>query len=91
LKRPPLRLVPDKSGEPPKVPAAPAADNPVPTNDERMDPKTRDRMLLGIALFALLLIVGSVWVMERLLEIGKIQDCVWQGRRNCAPISSPPR
>ena len=42
-------------------------------------------------LIALVLVVGSVWIMERLLETGKIQDCVWQGRKNCAPISAPPR
>ena len=56
-----------------------------------MSQATRDRFLIGIALFALVLVVGSVWIMERLLEMGKIQDCVWQGRRNCAPISAPPR
>jgi hypothetical protein len=64
---------------------------PNPAQEERIDPRTRDRILIGIFLFAILLIVSSVWVMERLLEIGKIQDCVWQGRRNCAPISAPPR
>ncbi len=58
---------------------------------ERMDQRTRDRFLIGIAIFALCLIVGSVWIMEKLLETGKIQDCVWQGRKNCAPISAPPR
>ncbi len=91
MARAPLRLVETGPGKPPEQPAAPPPDTPVPPDDERMDPKTRDRMLLGIALFALLLVLGSVWVMERLLEMGKIQDCVWQGRRNCAPISAPPR
>ena len=56
-----------------------------------MSQATRDRFLIGIALFVLVLIVGSIWIMEKLLETGKIQDCVWQGRKNCAPISAPPR
>jgi len=64
---------------------------PNPAQEEPIDPRTRDRVLLGIFLFAILLIVSSVWVMEKLLETGKIQDCVWQGRQNCAPISAPPR
>jgi hypothetical protein len=77
-------LEPPKQPEPPSPPEPPAA-------EKRMDQAERDRFLIGIAIFALVLIVGSVWIMEKLLEMGKIQDCVWQGRRNCAPISAPPR
>ena len=95
MARSPLQLVFDRPGKPrvrrpheaPPQPAPPAP----PASEKRMDQATRDRFLIGIALFALMLVIGSVWVMERLLEAGKIQDCVWQGRRNCAPISAPPR
>ena len=98
MARSPLQLVFDRPGKPrvrrphqaPKTPAAPSPPAP-PAAGERMDQRTRDRFLIGIGLFALVLIVGSVWIMERLLETGKIQDCVWQGRRNCAPIAAPPR
>ena len=95
MARSPLQLVFDRPGKPRarrphEAPPQPAPPSP-PAAGERMDQRTRDRFLIGIALFALVLIVGSVWVMERLLETGKIQDCVWQGRKNCAPISAPPR
>ncbi len=98
MARSPLRLVFDRPGKPrarrthqaPKQPEPPSPPEP-PAASERMDQATRDRFLIGIAIFALMLIVGSVWIMEKLLETGKIQDCVWQGRRNCAPISAPPR
>jgi hypothetical protein len=95
LARSPLRLVFDRPGKsrarrPNQAPKQPDPPTP-PADGERMDQRTRDRFLIGIALFALILVVGSVWIMERLLEAGKIQDCVWQGRKNCAPISAPPR
>ncbi|HEY8268681.1 MAG TPA: hypothetical protein VIG34_08490 [Xanthobacteraceae bacterium] len=97
MARSPLQLVFDRPGkrrvrrphEAPPQPAPPSA--PAPAGEGRMSQATRDRFLIGIALFALVLVVGSVWIMERLLETGKIQDCVWQGRKNCAPISAPPR
>lgn len=95
MARSPLRLVFDRPGKarvrrPHEAPPQPSPPAP-PDADERMDQRTRDRFLIGIALFALVLVIGSVWIMERLLEAGKIQDCVWQGRKNCAPISAPPR
>ena len=95
MARSPLRLVFDRPGKkrarrPHEAPTPPAPPSP-PAGDARIDQATRDRFLIGIAIFALCLIVGSVWIMEKLLEMGKIQDCVWQGRRNCAPISAPPR
>lgn len=95
MARSPLRLVFDRPGKPRarrphEAPPQPTPPSP-PAAGERMDQKTRDRFLIGIALFALVLVVGSVWIMEKLLETGKIQDCVWQGRKNCAPISAPPR
>lgn len=98
MARSPLRLVFDRPGKPrarrpheaPPQPAPPSPATP-PAAEERMDQATRDRFLIGIAIFALVLVIGSVWIMEKLLEMGKIQDCVWQGRRNCAPISAPPR
>ena len=98
MARSPLQLVFDRPGKPRARRPHKAPPQPVPPSppepraaDERMDQRTRDRFLIGIALFAVILIVGSVWIMERLLETGKIQDCVWQGRKNCAPISAPPR
>ena len=98
MARSPLRLVFDRPGKPrvrkpheaPKQPEPPSPPAP-PAAEKRMDQAERDRFLIGIGLFAIVLIVGSVWVMSKLLEASKIQDCVWQGRRNCAPISAPPR
>jgi len=45
--------------------------------------------LIGIGIFLLLLVIAGVWLMNTLRDIGKLQDCAMQGRRNCAPIETP--
>ena len=47
--------------------------------------------LIGIGVFLVLLVVSGVWLMNTLRDMGKMQDCAMQGRRNCAPIEAPPR
>jgi len=47
--------------------------------------------LIGIGLFLVVLVVAGVWLMNTLRDIGKMQDCAMQGRRNCAPIETPAR
>ncbi len=47
--------------------------------------------LIGIGVFLVVLVISGVWLMNTLRDIGKMQDCAMQGRRNCAPIESPPR
>lgn len=44
-----------------------------------------------LAVFFVLIVGGGVWLMNALLDQKKIQDCVAQGRRNCAPIDVPAR
>ncbi len=47
--------------------------------------------LIGIGVFLIVLVLSGVWLMNTLRDIGKMQDCAMQGRRNCAPIEVPPR
>ena len=47
--------------------------------------------LIGIGIFLVLLVLSGVWLMNTLRDIGKMQDCAMQGRRNCAPIEAQPR
>jgi len=75
-----------------KVVPFPAAQNsakrPPSANDE--EPLSAGA-LIGIGIFLVALVVGGVWLMNALRDIGKMQDCAMQGRRNCAPIEMPPR
>jgi len=35
------------------------------------------------------LIVGGLFLAFRLHDSAQTQDCVWSGRKNCAPIDNP--
>ena len=46
------------------------------------------RALVG--LLVIIVLIGAVWfVMQRLRESGRMQDCLAAGRTNCAPIEQP--
>jgi hypothetical protein len=37
-------------------------------------------------LVTILLVISGVWIADSMAEIGKLQDCVLAGGRNCAPV-----
>jgi hypothetical protein len=51
----------------------------------------RQRMLMNfIAIAIVTLLVGTgVWIADTIADIQNDQDCVLQGRSNCAPIEAP--
>jgi hypothetical protein len=55
-------------------------------DDERR--RTR-RSLAGLAVTALL-VVALLLLGRKLATMAEIQDCVWQGRTNCAPLETTP-
>jgi len=55
-------------------------------DDERR--RTR-RSLAGLAVTALL-VVALLLLGRKLATMAEIQDCVWQGRTNCAPLATAP-
>jgi len=66
-----------------------------PTEPAREDdvPSASDRRLANIALLIILLILvgGGIWLANAMFEQRRLDDCLAQGRRNCAPIESPQR
>jgi hypothetical protein len=52
----------------------------------------RHRMITNVIalLFTILLVVGGVWIANKMAEIRKNQDCVLTGRRGCSPVDVPP-
>ena len=55
------------------------------------DPGPNPRRAL-VGLIALVVLVCAVlFIMHRLNEAARIQDCVASGRTNCAPIETPSR
>jgi hypothetical protein len=53
----------------------------------------RDRRLANIVLLAAFILVAGagVWLVNAMLDARAIDDCLAQGRRNCAPIEVPAR
>ncbi|HLL28737.1 MAG TPA: hypothetical protein VKT73_13935 [Xanthobacteraceae bacterium] len=47
--------------------------------------------LIGIGVFLVILVLTGVWLMNTLRDLGRMQDCAMQGRRNCAGIEVPAR
>ncbi|GEM_PF-2881463 len=56
--------------------------------DSERDEARRTAALMGFAVILVLAIAGVVLVRE-LREKGRLEDCLMQGRRNCAPIETP--
>ena len=55
--------------------------------------KERERMVTNLVLlliFAALVGIG-VWISNAMLDARRADECISQGRRNCAPIETPPR
>jgi hypothetical protein len=58
--------------------------------DEPVDYRQRMRMnVIAIAIVTLLVGAG-VWIADTISDMERDQDCVIQGRSNCAPIATPP-
>src|SRR5215510_9566546 len=52
----------------------------------------RHRMTMNALgfLVTVLLILAGVWLVDKIAELRKVQDCYLTGRRDCAPIEVPP-
>ena len=62
-----------------------------PHGDDEEDEGDRRLTNIVIAIVLVAIIGAGVWLVNALLEQRRIDDCLAQGRRNCAPITAPPR
>ncbi len=53
--------------------------------DDPGPPDSRRQAVIGIVVIVLL-IIGGLYLVHVLKKTSQIQDCVMQGRSNCAPI-----
>ena len=63
-----------------------------PKHDDHVE-RDRDRHLGNIALLIVFVVVvgAGVWLVNAMLDARAVDDCLAQGRRNCAPIEVPAR
>lgn len=57
-------------------------------SDDPDDYIVSTRALIGVCLFLILFIGGSVWLMDKMHSNAKKEDCLMSGRKNCFPIST---
>jgi hypothetical protein len=55
------------------------------------DEKDRRTGNIVLLLFFALLIGGGIWLVNAMIEQRAIDNCLAQGRRNCAPVEVPTR
>jgi hypothetical protein len=79
-------ILPFRSRPKPEPQPAPAA----PAEDDNYEPLST-AALIKIAVLVFFLVVAGVWLMNKLRDIGKLEDCAMQGRRNCVTIPVPGR
>ncbi len=58
-------------------------------DDERETEAERRRTNILLAVAAVLVIGGGIWLVNALVDQRKLQACFESGRRNCAPIERP--
>jgi hypothetical protein len=61
-----------------------------PRRDEESEARDSRRGPLIAVIILVVLVVGAVWTVSAMRKASAIQDCVMQGRRNCAPVSGGP-
>jgi hypothetical protein len=86
--------------EPPEGPPASATDTALERlrnarnakRDARVGTKgerPRSSIGLGAVLIVILVAVGAWFLLQKMREMGRIQDCVQQGRKNCDHVDDP--
>jgi hypothetical protein len=68
-------------------------DEPKSQQQDRYVETDRDRWIANAILLALLVVVvgGGIWLANAMFNQRMLDDCVAQGRTNCAPIETPAR
>lgn len=58
---------------------------------ESASEKDRRTGNIVLLLFLVILIGGGIWLINAMIEQRAIDNCLAQGRRNCAPVEVPAR
>jgi hypothetical protein len=68
-------------------------DEPKSQQQDRYVETDRDRWIANAILLALLVVVvgGGIWLANAMFDQRMLDNCVAQGRTNCAPVDAPAR
>jgi hypothetical protein len=62
-----------------------------PGQDEAEDERERRVTNVFMLVFFAAVIGAGIWLVNAMVDQRRLDDCLAQGRRNCAPIEVPPR
>ncbi len=57
--------------------------------EEPDDDRTRNNVLFLVV--AVLVVLAGIWLVNKMIDLRNLQNCLESGRHNCAPIETPPR
>jgi hypothetical protein len=49
----------------------------------------RRRSNLTFLIVAVLVVAAGIWLVNKMIDLRNMQNCLESGRRNCAPIEAP--
>jgi hypothetical protein len=55
------------------------------------DERDRGRNNVLFLVVAVLVVVAGIWLVNKLIDMRNLQNCLESGRRNCAPVEVPQR
>lgn len=59
-----------------------------PSQEDKDAQTRRDTVNLLAVIICLVILILGFWLVNRLWEMKKLQDCIFAGRRDCAPIET---
>lgn len=68
-----------------------AMSDPQPSDDDTESDRDRRTANIFLAVAFVLVVGAGIWLVDALLTSRKLDDCIAQGRRNCAPIGTQAR
>ena len=66
-------------------------DNPKTPTDDHENERDRRATNIFLAVFFVLIVGAGLWLVNAMVAQRDLDNCVAQGRRNCAPIDAPVR
>jgi hypothetical protein len=62
-----------------------------PTPDEAEEERDRRATNVFLLVFFVAIVGAGIWLVNAMIDQRRLDDCIAQGRRNCAPIEVPAR
>ena len=59
-------------------------------SDPEEDESTRRRTNMLFLVAAVLVVLAGIWLVNKMIDLRNLQNCLESGRRNCAPVETPP-